>query len=175
MKKHNILHNGKKKSMKRSINKLLELRQENIKNEKTVELIDVILTRIQIYNKRIYRKLDEFEEALNNSNKDFVCITYPNAPLIPLKSKDWDIAKNLQMAVSDNNTIIGSIFINDPDDSHALEKLIPELEKNFKMLADLVEKYGTRNNTTEIKKTNKTSNDNLRFRLRQRSKYSISR
>ena len=56
------------------------------------------------------------------------------------------------MAVSDNNTIIGSIFINDPDDSHALEKLIPELEKNFKMLADLVEKYGTRNNTTEIKK-----------------------
>lgn len=152
MKKHNILHNGKKKSMNRSINKLYQLRQENIKNEKTVELIDVILTRIQIYNHRIYRKIDEFEEALNNSNKDFVCITYPNAPLIPLKSKKWDIAKNLQMAVSDNNTILGSIFINDPDDSHALEKLIPELEKNFTMLADLVEKYGTRNNTTEIKK-----------------------
>ena len=53
------------------------------------------------------------------------------------------------MAVSDNNTILASIFINDPDDSHALEKLIPELEKNFKILADLVEKYGTRNNTTK--------------------------
>ena len=93
MKKHKILHNGKKKSMNRSINKLFQLRQENIENEKTVELIDVILTRIQIYNHRIYRKLDEFEEALNNSNKDFVCITYPNAPLIPLKSKKMGLCK----------------------------------------------------------------------------------
>lgn len=76
MKKHIILHNGKKKSIQSSINKLLKLRQEkHKKNEKTVELIDVILTRIQIYNHRIYKKLDEFEEALNNSNKYFVCIT----------------------------------------------------------------------------------------------------
>ena len=45
MKKHKLLHNGKKKSMQRSINKLLQLRQENIKNEKTVELIDVILNQ----------------------------------------------------------------------------------------------------------------------------------
>lgn len=55
------------------------------------------------------------------------------------------------MAVSDDNIILGSIFINDPDDSHALEKLILELQRNFEMLAELVEKYGTRSNTTTIK------------------------
>ena len=53
MKKHKLLHNGKKKSIQRSINKLHQLRQENINNEKTVELIDVILnqnTNIQSQN-----------------------------------------------------------------------------------------------------------------------------
>lgn len=55
------------------------------------------------------------------------------------------------MAVTDNNVIIGSIFINEPDDSKALEKLFPELKKNFKMLVELQKMYGTRKNYEEIK------------------------
>ena len=55
------------------------------------------------------------------------------------------------MAVIDDNIIIGSIFINDPDDSKSLEKLIPELNKNFKILEEMLEKYGNRRNYKEIK------------------------
>ena len=54
------------------------------------------------------------------------------------------------MTVTDNNVIIGSIFINEPDDSKALEKLLPELKKNFEMLVELQKKYGTRRNYTEL-------------------------
>ena len=49
------------------------------------KLISIIIPRIQIYNHRLYKRIDEFEQAIENSNKDFVCITYPNAPLIPTK------------------------------------------------------------------------------------------
>ena len=151
MKENNLIHNSKPKQMKRSIRLLLRMKEKNPDDEGLNALIDMIIPRIQIYNHKMYKKIDIFQEALDNSNKDFICITYPNAPLIKTKKSKWDFAKNLQMAVSDNNIIIGSIFINDPDDSHALEKLMPELHKNFQLLAELVDKYGTRNNTDTIK------------------------
>ena len=49
-----------------------------------------------------------------------------------------------------NNVIIGSIFINEPDDSKSREKLLPELKKNFKILVELQKKYGTRTNYSEL-------------------------
>ena len=150
MAQHQLLHNSKEKQIKRSIQKLIQLKKQNTGNEEILNLIDIILLRIQIYNHRLYKRIDEFEQAIENSNKDFVCITYPNAPLIPLKKGKWGFAKNLQMAVTDDNIIIGSIFINEPDDSKALEKLFPELKKNFKMLVELQKKYGTRKNYTEL-------------------------
>ena len=152
MKKHNLLHNPQKpKQMKRSIDKLLKIREEHIMEENIVELIDMIIPRIQIYNYKMYKHMDEFEQAIKNSNKDFVCITYPNAPLIPTKKGNWDFAKNLQVAVTDDNIIIGSIFINNPDDSKALPQILPELKKNFEILWELQKKYGTRKNEKEIK------------------------
>lgn len=152
MKKHNLLHNPQKpKQIKRSIDKLLKIREEHMMEENIVELIDMIIPRIQIYNYKMYKHIDEFEQAIENSNKDFVCITYPNAPLIPTKKGNWDFAKNLQVAVTDDNIIIGSIFINNPDDSKALPQILPELKKNFEILWELQKKYGTRNNEKEIK------------------------
>ena len=152
MKKHNLLHNPQKpKQIKRSIDKLLKIREEHIMEENIVEVIDMIIPRIQIYNYKMYKHIDEFEQAIKNSNKDFVCITYPNAPLIPTKKGNWDFAKNLQVAVTDDNIIIGSIFINNPDDSKALPQILPELKKNFEILWELQKKYGTRNNEKEIK------------------------
>ena len=151
MAKNNLLHNSKEKQMKRSIKKLIQLKKENPDNKEILELIDIIIPRIQIYNHRLYKRIDDFETAIENSNKDFVCITYPNAPLIPTKKGKWDFAKNLQMAVTDDNIIIGSIFINEPDDSKALEKIFPELKKNFQMLVELQKNYGTRTNYKEIK------------------------
>lgn len=152
MKKHNLLHNPQKpKQIKRSIDKLLKIKEEHINEENIVELIDMIIPRIQIYNYKMYKHIDEFEQAIKNSNKDFVCITYPNAPLIPTKKGNWDFAKNLQIAATDDNIIIGSLFINNPDDSKALPQILPELKKNFETLWELQEKYGTRNNEKEIK------------------------
>ena len=151
MKENHLIHNSKPKQMKRSIRLLVRMKEKNPDDEELIKLIDMIIPRIQIYNHKMYKKIDIFQEALDNSNKDFICITYPNSSLMKTKKGNWDFAKNLQMAVSDDNIIIGSIFINDPDDSHALEKLMPELYRNFKLLEELVEKYGTRNNTDTIK------------------------
>ena len=150
MAEHNLLHNSKEKQMKRSLNKLNKLKKQNTDDEEMQKLIGIIIPRIQIYNHRLYKRIDEFEQAIENSNKDFVSITYPNAPLIPTKKGKWEFTKNLQMAVTDNNVIIGSIFTNEPDYSKALEKLLPELKKNFEMLVELQKKYGTRRNYTEL-------------------------
>ena len=79
----------------------------------------------------------------------------PNAPLIPTKKGTWDFAKNLQVAVTDDNIIIGSIFINNPDDSKALPQILPELKKNFEILWELQKKYGIRNNEKQIKNMQK--------------------
>ena len=96
MKKHNLLHNPQKpKQIKRSIDKLLKIREEHIMEENIVELIDIIIPRIQIYNYKMYKHMDEFEQAIKNSNKDFVCITYPNAPLIPTKKRKLGFCKKL--------------------------------------------------------------------------------
>ena len=87
MSEHTLLHNSKEKQMKRSINKLNKLKEQNTDDEEMQKLIDIIIPRIQIYNHRLYKKIDEFEQAIENSNKDFVSITYPNAPLIPTKKR----------------------------------------------------------------------------------------
>ena len=93
MAEHNLLYNSKEKQMKRSFKKLLKLGKENPNDEKMIELISIIIPIFQIYNHKLYKRLNEFEQAIENSNKDFVCISYPNAPLIKTKKGNWDFAK----------------------------------------------------------------------------------
>ena len=50
MKKQNLLHNSKPKQLKRTLKKLMELREQYMDNEEINELIDIIIPRIQIYN-----------------------------------------------------------------------------------------------------------------------------
>ena len=93
MAQHNLLHKSKEKQMKKSIKKLMQLKKQNTDDEKIMKLIDIIITRIQIYNHRLNKRIDEFETAIENSNKDFVYITYPNAPLIPTKKRKMGFCK----------------------------------------------------------------------------------
>ena len=58
MAEHNLLHNSKEKQMKRSINKLNKLKKQNTDDEEIQKLIDIIIPRIQIYNHRLYKRLD---------------------------------------------------------------------------------------------------------------------
>ena len=64
MAQHQLLHNSKEKQMKRSIKKLIQLKKQNPDNEEILTLIDIIIPRIQIYNYRLYKRLDEFEIAI---------------------------------------------------------------------------------------------------------------
>ena len=54
---------------------LIQLKNENPDDEEMQKLIDIIIPRIQIYTHRLYKRINEFEQAIENSNKDFVCIT----------------------------------------------------------------------------------------------------
>ena len=82
MAEHNLLHNKKQKLMKEDIKKLNRMKLENPDDIELIKLIDIIIPRIHIYNRKMYKKIDIFEEAIENSNKNFVCITYPNSRLI---------------------------------------------------------------------------------------------
>ena len=58
-----------------------------------IKMIDKILPRIQIYSSKMFKKIDIFEEAIEKSNKKFVCITYPNVPLIKPKKRKLEFCK----------------------------------------------------------------------------------
>ena len=110
MKKWKLLHKNKKRSCQRTINQLMKKLNENRDDEKMVDMIDLILSRIELYNTTIAKKLPEFKEEIKDSNKNYISITFPGARRILTKKGKTDMGKNLQIAMTDRNCIIGTIF-----------------------------------------------------------------
>ena len=150
MKEWNLLHNQREKSIMRVKNELATkyLKYEN--DEEMLKLIKIIIKRLSIYNYKMAARIDEFEKALNETEKDFISITFPSATLMPTKKGNFDFAFNLQEVITDNDIIISGLLIKDPNDNIALDQVIVELKENFEILREMIEKYGHRRNYKEI-------------------------
>jgi len=98
------------------------------------------------------RDIHVFEKAFMETEKDYICIVFPQAVLMPTKKGGYDFAFNLQQIMNENNITIGSILLKKPNDFNTLNEVILDLRENFQILTEMIEKYGKRNNLKEIKR-----------------------
>ena len=150
MKEWGLIHKNNKRSCQRTISMLIKKLKENQDNEELIDMIDLILSRLELYNNKTVKKLPEFKKEIKDTDKNYISITFPGARMIPTKKGKLGMAKNLQIAMTDNNCIIGSIFSKNGNDFKTLPEIMPVLKENFIILKELQKIYGERNNTSEI-------------------------
>ena len=152
MKKWNLLHNNTLKSKNR-VRKKLYSKQKEFENDEEISLLIVLsLRRLDIYNKKIFKRIDEFEKSFSETDKDYICISFPSAVMLPTKKGNYDFGFNLQEIMTEHNIIITGLLLRNPNDNISMDEILSELKENFNLLLELVEKYGCRRNYKEIKK-----------------------
>jgi len=105
-----------------------------------------------LYNKKIFKRIDEFEKSFSETDKDYICISFPSAVMLPTKKGNYDFGFNLQEIMVEHNIIITGLLLRNPNDNISMDEILSELKENFNLLLELVEKYGCRRNYKEIKK-----------------------
>lgn len=153
MKKEGLLHNNRKKSITTSFNKLKKIQEGLEKNSELYELIQLIFSKFDIFNKNIYKNIDVFETIMDERNIDYVSIAFPESVMMKTKKGRFDFAFNLQEIMSDNKIILTGLLLDKPNDHYSLEEIIEEIKENITILLELQEKYGERNNYKEIQST----------------------
>lgn len=83
-------------------------------------------------------------------NINYVSIAFPESVMIKTKKGGFDFAFNLQEIMTDNKIILMGLLLDKPNDPYSLEEIIQEIKENTKILIELQEKYGQRNNYKEI-------------------------
>ena len=132
------------KKIKRKINESSD--------EKAIELLKIALKNPYKFTKQMASKISDFEEAFQDTEKDFICVLFPKAVMMPTKKGGYDFAFNLQQVMNENNIVIGSILLRKPNDLFTLEDVLLDLRENFKLLSEMISKYGSRNNIKEIQR-----------------------
>jgi len=151
MKKWKLSHNNSFQSKNRVKMELLRKQRRYKYDKKISETIGIILGRLDLYNKKIFKRIKEFKRSFNETDKDYICISFPSAVMMPTKKGNFDFGFNIQEIMTENNIIITGLISQKPNDNLIMEELLTELKENFKILLELIEKYGCRRNYKEIK------------------------
>lgn len=104
-KKWKILHNNRKQSMERFMAELKKKEKFYKDDSEMLKLIQMALKRPEIYNKRVYKKIPLFTEALNGRKQKYVSIMFPESIMMRTKKGKFDFALNLQQIMLKNNII----------------------------------------------------------------------
>ena len=152
MKKWKHFHKNTLQSEKRVKKKLLK-KQKKYQHDKVIlESIRLVLGRLNFYNEKNLKGIPEFEKAFSQTEKDYICVSFPSAVMMPTKKGNYDFGFNLQELMTENKIIIAGLLLEKPNDNLSINEILTELKENFKILLELVEKYGCRRNYKEIKK-----------------------
>ena len=87
VKQWKILHNNRKQSMERFLTELKKKEEFYKDDEEMLKLIQMALKRPDIYNKRIYKKIPLFTEALKRRKQNYVSIMFPESIMMKTKKK----------------------------------------------------------------------------------------
>jgi hypothetical protein len=151
LKKHGLLLKNKKISQKSWQKKIKRKINENT-DKNSIELLNISLNNPYKFTRRMAREIPAFEEAFMGTDKDFICVIFPQATLMPTKKGGYGFAFNLQQIMNENNIVMGSVLLKNPNDYHALEDVILDLRENFQILKEMIREYGSRNNLKEIQR-----------------------
>jgi len=149
LKKYKLLsksNNTFSKNWEKKINRKIDGNAD----EKEVKLLKIALKNPSKFTRLMGREIQVFEEAFEKTDKDFLCVIFPQAAMMPTKKGGYDFAFNLQQIMNEHHIALGTILLNKPNDYHTLEDVILDLKENFQILTEMVQKYGHRNNLKEI-------------------------
>ena len=150
MKEWELIHKNTQKSIIKTKKILLKKLEEFKDDEEVFNLIKLVLRRITFYNRNVCNKINEFEEAFSQTKKNFICVMFPSAVMMPTKKGNYDFGFNLQEIMTENNIILTGILSNKANDNTCMDEVLTELKENFTILLELVKKYGCRRNYKEI-------------------------
>ena len=145
-----ILHNNRKQSMERFMAELKKKEECYKENPEMLKLIKMALKRPDIYNKRIYKKIPLFLDALSERKQDYVSIMVPDSVMMRTKKGKFDFALNLQQIMLNNKIIFSGLLLDKPNDSKVLEEVLLDIQETIRILIDLQKEYGLRRNYKEI-------------------------
>ena len=150
VKKWKILHNNRKQSMGGFMSELKKKEKFYKDDPEMLELIQMALKRPEIYNKRIYKKIPLFTEALNGRKQKYVSIMFPESIMMGTKKGKFDFALNLQQIMLKNKIVFSGVLLEKPNDSKVLEDVLLNIKETIEILVNLQKEYGIRRNYTEI-------------------------
>ena len=145
-----ILHNNRKQSMERFMKELKKKQEFYKDNEEMTKLIKMALERPDIYNKRIYKKIPLFTEALIGRKQNYVSIMFPESIMMRTKKGKFDFSLNLQQIMLKNKIVCSGVLLDKPNDSRVLEDVLLDIKETIEILVNLQKEYGIRRNYTEI-------------------------
>lgn len=147
-----LIHNGKKSSAKLFKEKIIRLLQDSQLDEETVKVLNLALKNTKIYCRKVYNNIDNLEKAIDDSNKDYVSVSFPKATMMKTKKGGYDFALNLQSIMANHQILITGVLLRKPNDSNVLNEVLQELKVSFEILKELAEKYGKYEDEDEITK-----------------------
>lgn len=146
LKRMKLLHNNRMQSKEKTRKGLIKLKMNNSDNKDLVEDIDYILNHLNLFNKNVYKKIDDLEYFLDKSGQKYVSIMFPESVMTKTKKGDFRYCLNLQEIMTNNDIIYFGWLIEKPNDHSVLEILLDEVEKSLKFLVELQEEFGERRN-----------------------------
>ena len=150
LKRWNITHNNKEKSKKQFIEKLKKKAFEFDENCDEFLCIALILKNPYKFNNKMIKRIDEFEKAINENEKDYISINFNEAVMMKTKNGKFNFGFNIQTIMTEHKLVISSLISSKPNDHYVAEEVILDLIENFKILLKIVKKHGDRKNYKEI-------------------------
>ena len=110
------------------------------------------LKRPKIYNKKIYKKIPLFTEALNGKKQKYVYIMFSESIMMTTKKNGkFDFALNLQQIMLKKTKYhLEDYYWTNPTTVKVLEEVLPDIKETTEILLELQKKYGLRRNNKEI-------------------------
>ena len=96
------------------------------------------------------KRIDEFEKAINENEKDYISINFNEAVMMKTKNGKFNFGFNIQTIMTEHKLVISSLISSKPNDHYVAEEVILDLIENFKILLKIVKKHGDRKNYKEI-------------------------
>jgi predicted MPP superfamily phosphohydrolase len=86
-------------------------KKSNIHDEETLELIEIAENNPKLFTKANAKKIPDFEEAFEQTTKDYISIMFPKSIMMPTKKGGFDFALNLQSILTEHKIIIGELLL----------------------------------------------------------------
>ena len=146
LKKWKLIHNGSKKSIKKSLKGLDIKLEEYEDNEEMVKLINLAKRRIKIHKHKVFAKRKRYEKEFEKRGDVKLSIIFPESVMLKTKRGMFDFAYNLQEVMTSNYIIFVGVMLSHPNDQKAIPPVYKQMKKTLRIYLEMQSKYGQRNN-----------------------------